>query len=284
LQRLPWPNAQCCLSLLPLNTAVPLPEHLPTTTVTTGGQSYVAYSTYSGSGTRYLWRWEGSFDNGLIAASLRDAEMNCSLLGGHLPSLHSQAQAEHLLGVHNSLWPRNSGWSLSSKMWLGFFAHMAADGCSYTEETSGWGPDSMYGSGSMAGMLNMLLDDPATARAVAVVMAKKFPRAWSDWSLPDYPGMLQWRPSCEGRALNITRDTDAFRGISTLGVYRGSWDRRPYVCACEWAILGSFNHYRCSKRFCTKQASTVFADSVLPSWWCCSSLLLASARKRLTQN
>ncbi|KAF6263542.1 hypothetical protein COO60DRAFT_414972 [Scenedesmus sp. NREL 46B-D3] len=108
---------------------VPVAEHLPTVNVSTGGQSYEAYSTFSGSGTRYLWRWgagPGSSDNGLLRTSLKEAELDCALLGGHLPSLHSLSQAEHLLGVHNSLWPPTlagtprliCGWA-SLRTWTG---------------------------------------------------------------------------------------------------------------------------------------------------------------------
>ncbi|KAF6263543.1 hypothetical protein COO60DRAFT_414960 [Scenedesmus sp. NREL 46B-D3] len=106
---------------------VPVAEHLPTVNVSTGGQSYEAYSTFSASGTRYLWRWgagPGSSDNRLLRTSLKEAEFDCALLGGHLPSLHSLSQAEHLLGVHNRLWPRNSGWYSRTDLWLGFFAHL----------------------------------------------------------------------------------------------------------------------------------------------------------------
>jgi hypothetical protein len=197
-------------------------EHLPTTNVTAGSQSNTSYITYSGSGTKYMWRWS-NFDSGLLTANLRDAETSCTLLGGHLPSLHSTSQAEHLLGVYNSLWPRTSGWSYQVDMWLGFFAHFAwADysySCIHTEETQGWG---QYNSYSQNGW-NMTVPVEEIAR--------RSPRAWSDWSAPDYPGMLLWSPQCEGRVLNVSRETDPARPITTYSMYRGN--TRQYVCACE---------------------------------------------------
>jgi hypothetical protein len=205
-------------------------EHLPTTNVTAGSQWNVSYITYSGSGTKYMWRWS-NFDSGLLTANLRDAETSCTLLGGHLLSLHSTSQAEHLLGVYNSLWPRTSGWSYQVDMWLGFFAHFAWQDYSYcinTEETQGWGQYNYYGSDNL---LTVLSQDPDAAKLLALVMAKKSPRAWSDWSAPDYPGMISWSPQCEGRVLNVSRETDPARAITTYSMYRGS--TRQYVCACK---------------------------------------------------
>lgn len=204
-----------------LPAAVPVAEHLPTVNVSTGGQSYQAYSTFSGSGTRYLWRWgagPGSSDNGLLRTSLKEAEFDCALLGGHLPSLHSLSQAEHLLGVHNSLWPRNSGWYSQTDLWLGFFAHR--DSCTFSDEVQAW---QQNGPGWYQSNMSVPLEE----------VARRSPRAWSDWSAPDYPGMLSWDPRCDGRALNVARDTNPARAITTHGDYRRN--DKQYVCACECA-------------------------------------------------
>uniref|UniRef100_A0A383VLJ3 C-type lectin domain-containing protein n=1 Tax=Tetradesmus obliquus TaxID=3088 RepID=A0A383VLJ3_TETOB len=78
----------------------------------------------------------------------------------------------------------------------------------------------------------MLSQDPSTSSLVALVLAKLSPRAWSDWSAPDYPGMLMWSPQCEGRVLNVTRDTDSARNITTFPSPR--YYGRPYVCAFNY--------------------------------------------------
>eukprot|EP00883_Tetradesmus_obliquus_P016259 jgi/Sobl393_1/9451/SZX66050.1 len=206
----------------------PLVEHLPLNNATAGGQSYESYTTYSVNGSRYLWRWNagpGGFDNGLLSASLRDAEASCTMLGGHLPSLHSLAQAEHLLGVHNSLWPRNSGWSREVGLWLGFFTHLGWNGgCEYnTEEIQGWGQYNPYNPYNQNGWIMSVPPEE---------IARRSPRAWSDWSAPDYPGMLLWSPQCEGRVLNVTRDVDSGRNITTFPSPR--YYGRPYVCAFNY--------------------------------------------------
>ncbi|WIA16574.1 hypothetical protein OEZ85_013244 [Tetradesmus obliquus] len=141
------------------------------------------------------------------------------MLGGHLPSLHSLAQAEHLLGVHNSLWPRNSGWSREVGLWLGFFTHLGWNGgCEYyTEEIQGWGQYNPYKQNGW------IMSVPPEE------IARRSPRAWSDWTAPDYPGMLLWSPQCEGRVLNVTRDVDSGRKITTFPSPR--YYGRPYVCA-----------------------------------------------------
>jgi hypothetical protein len=215
-------NAQCPRPHILCTCAVPLVEHLPTSNVSAGGMPCEAYSTYSGSGTRYLWRWgagPGSFGNGLVRANVRDAETDCTLLGGHLPSLHSLPQAEHLLGVYNSLWPRNSGWYYQVDMWLGFFVHLS-NNCVWSEDVQAWSQNRMYSQ-----------NGPNVVVPVEEI-ARRSPRAWSDWSAPDYPGMLSWDPQCQGRVLNVMRDTDPARSINTYGVWRG--DNRQYVCACEY--------------------------------------------------
>lgn len=233
--------------------AAPLPEHLPLESVLLNGQNYSAYSSYSGSGTRYKWLWS-AFDSGPLTADPATAEFQCQLLGGHLPSLHSQSQAEHLLGVLNALWPRHNGlWYQEGRarnvLWLGFFAHLSVG------EYVGYVPWVNDGSGyNYSNITN----------------------TWSDYSAADWPGIGGWSPgSYEGRALTLAANNIT---METFGMYRGDW--RPYACACRY-LCARHPMHTCTGLSMSHGivlcncASSVLCNCVLMTWDVCRSCLSA---------
>lgn len=68
--------------------------------------------SYSGSGIVYLWPYSSrqapvhEVRRHHQLANAGDAENFCVMLGGHLPSIHSLAQADHVSGVFRTLWPQ----------------------------------------------------------------------------------------------------------------------------------------------------------------------------------
>lgn len=133
-----------------------------------------------------------------VQTDVANAEFQCTLLGGHLPSLHTWSQAEHLQGVYLGLWAKYAyGQWDDPNVWLGYQAHAASSTDSYNYNYS-----------------------PPNGTHVG----------WSDWSANDWPNMTTWG-SYSYMALFL-RDPNPNSAVRRLpNDSWGGWS--AYACACK---------------------------------------------------
>lgn len=90
--------------LLPVLPVGPSPSQLQLLNITVQGSIVQFYRSFAADGIAYLWPYLGRQrpmgTHGVLAA-----DNYCSMLGGHLPSIHSLGHVEHLSGVYAALWP-----------------------------------------------------------------------------------------------------------------------------------------------------------------------------------
>lgn len=100
-------------TLLPSAAAFPGPSaaQLHLVNFTVQGSPAKFLKSYADNGVAYLWpyinrEWPAAHITGLSpVGSVADGDNYCVMLGGHLPSIHTPAQADHLSGVYRALWP-----------------------------------------------------------------------------------------------------------------------------------------------------------------------------------
>ncbi|WIA31180.1 hypothetical protein OEZ86_001185 [Tetradesmus obliquus] len=85
--------------------------HLLNFTVQGSPQQFL--KSYADNGVAYLWpyinrEWPAAHVRGISPGyygTMAEGDNYCVMLGGHLPSIHTPAQADYLSGVYRALWP-----------------------------------------------------------------------------------------------------------------------------------------------------------------------------------